>query len=187
MFGAPLLATVFAHLTAACEPLTAAPHLTAAWGAQLASTLSAHLATWGAQLSATLSTFAWKPAVFLQAGAATEPAELPGGYGAALLQGVISLAAVCLLAWVVLKALSSRGFGQGNGRALQVIDRVALDARRSLVVVKVADRTLLIGTGDGAAPNLIAELDGEALPEAPPARSFADVLADLRGKSDSTE
>lgn len=121
----------------------------------------------------------------LQAGA--PPPELPTGYGAALLQTLLALIAVCILAWVVLRWASRKGFAMGStsGR-VRVLERVALDPRRSLYLVQVGDRVLLLGAGEGASPALLAELDPDALPEAPaaPKLAFADVLARLRGRDD---
>jgi len=116
----------------------------------------------------------------LQTGA--ENAELPGGYGIALLQTLLALAAVCILAWVVLRWGARRGFGLGASRGrVRVLERVPLDPRRSLYLVKVADRVLLVGAGDGAAPKVLAELDPDELPPEPEREgaSFAKVLERL--------
>lgn len=124
----------------------------------------------------------------LQAG---EPAtELPGGYGAALLQTLLALAVVCVLAWVVLKWASRRGFAFGaGGRRVKVLERVALDPRRTLYLVEVGGKVLLLGAGDGASPRLISELDPDALPDEPakPKARFADVLGRLRGAGESDD
>ncbi len=106
---------------------------------------------------------------------------VPQGYGSALLQATIALAAVCLLAWLVLRFVARRGFGAATEGRLQVLERVPLDARRSLVLVQVGSRAFLVGTGDGAAPRLIAEFSSDALPSVPPKPrpSFRDVLSGL--------
>ena len=116
---------------------------------------------------------------------AQDGAELPGGYGVALLQTLLALAAVCILAWVVLKWAARRGFGLGaTGGRVRVLERIPLDPRRSLYLVRVADRVLLIGAGDTASPTVLAELDASTLPPEPeaPRVAFADVLDRLRGK-----
>lgn len=117
----------------------------------------------------------------------TGPHELPEGYGVSLLQSLLSLAAVCVLAWVVLRMFARRGIGVGgSGGRIRVVERIALDARRALYVVKVGERLLLLGAGDAASPNLITELDPKELPPLPPPRAltetFRDVLARVRGK-----
>ncbi len=111
---------------------------------------------------------------------------LPGGYGATLLQTLLALAAVCVLAWVVLRWGAQRGLGTGRlaGR-VRVVERIPLDPRRSLYVVKAGERVLLLGVGDGAAPSLLTELDASLLPAQPEPRPgearFREVLARLRG------
>lgn len=112
--------------------------------------------------------------------AAAGDAQLPTGYGVALLQGLLALLAVCVLAWVVLKWAAGRGFGvAGQGKRVRVLERVPLDARRSLFLVQVGERVLLLGAGEGASPTTLAELTPEELPELPERRGprFADVLA----------
>jgi len=103
----------------------------------------------------------------------------------ALFQTLVALAAVSVLAWVVLKWSANRGLGAfAKGRRLTVLERVPLDARRSLYLVEVGGKVLLIGAGDGAAPTLLSELDPANIAEVPspgPGLSFADVLARLRG------
>lgn len=90
----------------------------------------------------------------------------PGGYGVALLQTLLALAAVCVLAWVVLRWSARRGIGLARGR-VRVIERAPLDGRRSLYLVAVGERVFLIGAGDGGAPALLAEIDPSELPPAP--------------------
>ncbi len=59
-----------------------------------------------------------------------------------------------------------------------MLERVALDPRRSLYLVKVGERVLLLSAGDGGAPALVAELAENELPEieVPPRARFADVI-----------
>ncbi len=114
-----------------------------------------------------------------------QDADLPGGYGVALLQTLLALLAVCVLAWVVLRWGVRRGVGLGLGRGrVRVLERVALDPRRALYLVRVADKVLLIGAGDGAAPAVLAEVDPAELPPEPetPRPRFAHVLRRLGGR-----
>ena len=117
--------------------------------------------------------------------AARDAPDLPGGYGMALLQTLLALGAVCILAWVVLRwASKSRlGFGVSRGR-VRVLERVPLDARRSLYLVQVGGKVLLVGAGDGAAPAVLAELEPAQLPDEPetPRVTFAEVLKRLGGR-----
>lgn len=120
--------------------------------------------------------------VLLQTAQAT---ELPGGYGVALLQTLLALGAVCVLAWVLLRWGARRGLGLGAARGrVRVLERVALDPRRALYLVKVGDKVLLIGAGDGAAPAVLSEIDPAELPAEPdtPAPTFAEVLRRLGGR-----
>jgi flagellar protein FliO/FliZ len=118
----------------------------------------------------------------------TPPAPLPTGYGAALLQTLVSLLAVCLLAWLLLRWGARRGFAfGGRGQRVKVIERVALDPRRTLYVVEVGGKVLLLGAGDGASPTLISELDPASMPSEPEAKKtrFADVLSRARAEAHS--
>ncbi len=122
-------------------------------------------------------------------GVLLQTADLPGGYGVALIQTLVALAAVCVLAWVVLKWSARRGLGTvGQGKRVKVIERVPLDARRSLYLVEVGDKVLLLGAGEGSAPEVLTEVDPKTLPDIPEvgsAVSFADVLARLKGEEKS--
>lgn len=103
----------------------------------------------------------------LQAAAAAPAASAVGGYGASLLQSLLALAAVCLLAWVVLRGVSARGLvgltplpGARGPRRLEVVERLPLDGKRALWLVRADGRTLLVGTGEGGAPALLGDWDG---------------------------
>lgn len=117
--------------------------------------------------------------------------DLPGGYGLALVQAAIALVAVIVLAWVVLRWASRLGLGaQRPGGRLEVLERLPLDARRSIVLVRLGDRALLIGVGDGNAPRLLLETPLAELPElGQPARSssFAEALRKLSAHARTRE
>jgi flagellar protein FliO/FliZ len=85
-------------------------------------------------------------------------------YAAQLLQALLALAAVCLLAVVALRAAARRGWGTGAGKGpVRVLQRIPLEQRRALYLVKAGNRTLLIGVGEGGGPALLAELDEKQL------------------------
>lgn len=108
-------------------------------------------------------------------------ADLPGGYGVALVQALLALVAVCILAWTVLRWSAGRGLGAlGGGKRIEVIERAHLDARRTLYLVKIGERTYLVGAGETGAPALIAEIPAGELPPAKPGVRFADVLGRAR-------
>lgn len=73
-----------------------------------------------------------------------------------LLSTTVALAFVCALAVGVLKLLGPR---RGpSGRGMRVLNKLPLDARRSLYVVEVGGRCLLVGAGDGPL-TLLTEVD----------------------------
>jgi len=78
-----------------------------------------------------------------------------------LLSTTVALAFVCALAVGALRLLGPR---RGSGRGMRVVSRLALDARRSLYVVEVGGRCLLLGAGDGPL-TLLTELDPAKLEE----------------------
>jgi flagellar protein FliO/FliZ len=86
--------------------------------------------------------------------------------GAALAQTLITLGAVCALAWWVLRWAARRGVGRSPAGIISVVDRVALDPRRSLFVVRVGAKVLLLGGSDGGL-SLLSELDPATVPEVP--------------------
>lgn len=113
-------------------------------------------------------------------------AGLPGGYAATLLQSIVALAGVCALAVVLLRVAAGKGLGRvPRGRALELVERLPLDARSAVCVVRAGSRVYLLGTSDGTSPNLLAELEAgtiEAVPwSAPHANGvdFRGILASL--------
>lgn len=114
--------------------------------------------------------WAWPPPL-LQA---AEPGA-PDSYGLQLVEALLALVAVCLLAWAALRLLSRYGMGRSSsGRALRVLERLPLDARRSVCLVEAGSRVFLVGLGDGAAPRLLAELDPASVPREVARRAGGD-------------
>ena len=101
-----------------------------------------------------------------------------GGYGWYLAQTLLALLVVCALAYTVLRWGVRRLYGgaTGGGR-VRVLERVPLDPRRTLYLVEVGGKVLLLGAGDGAMTTL-AEIDPATLPAEPEVRraSFLEVL-----------
>jgi flagellar biosynthetic protein FliO len=76
-------------------------------------------------------------------------------------QTILALGFVCLLAYVVLRVVLPRLQVGARGQSMvKVIDRTPLDQRRSLFVVEVTGRWLLLGSSEGGV-ELISELDAE--------------------------
>ncbi len=91
----------------------------------------------------------------------------PPSLGAALAQTLLTLGAVCALAWWVLRWAARRGVGRSPAGVITVVDRVALDARRTLFVVRVGTKALLLGGSDSSL-TVLSELDPTTLPDAAP-------------------
>ena len=82
-------------------------------------------------------------------------------YGDLLVTSLVVLGAVCVAAFVVVRVLGrflSTGRVRG-ARVLDVVARVPLEPRRSLYVVEVPGKTLLVGTSEMGL-SVLTELDG---------------------------
>jgi flagellar biogenesis protein FliO len=99
-------------------------------------------------------------------------------YGDLLITSLVVLMAVCIAAFVVVK-LVGRFLATGRVRGahlLDVIARVPLEPRRSLYVVEVAGKTLLVGTSEMGL-SVLSELDaGEVRARAVPRQSFGELV-----------
>ena len=99
--------------------------------------------------------------------ALAQSAELPAettGFGAQLARTALSLLAVCGASWWILRFAAKRGIlaRPSQSKLLTVLDRIALDARRSVVIVKVGEKALVLGVSDEGIRTL-SELDAAAL------------------------
>ena len=105
-------------------------------------------------------------------------------YGDLLITSLVVLAAVCIAAFVVVK-LVGRFLATGRMRGahlLDVVARLPLEPRRSLYVVEVAGKTLLVGTSEMGL-SVLSELDGqEVRARAVPAQSFGDLVRNAWAK-----
>lgn len=72
-------------------------------------------------------------------------------------RSVLALLGAGALVWLLLRGLQQRGLGRSDG-PVRVLQRVVLEPRKALYVVRAGDKTLLIGCADGAAPAVLAEL-----------------------------
>lgn len=101
-----------------------------------------------------------------------------------LLSVFISLAVVLLLAWLALKFLAGRMGSLGfPGKNIRIIETMPLGYRRSLHIVEVGSKVLLIGSTEGGV-TLLAGLDRDdlKLPEKGPESKGPRFLDFLRGK-----
>ena len=82
-------------------------------------------------------------------------------YGDLLLTSLLVLGGVCIAAFVVVRVVG-RLLATGRARGahlLDVVARLPLEPRRSLYVVEVAGKTLLVGTSEMGL-SVLSELDG---------------------------
>jgi flagellar biogenesis protein FliO len=100
------------------------------------------------------------------------------GYGDLLVTSLVVLGAVCIAAFIVVRVLG-RWLSTGRTRGahlLDVIARVPLEPRRSLYVVDVAGKTLLVGTSEMGL-SVLSELDAaEVKARAVPTPSFGELV-----------
>lgn len=91
--------------------------------------------------------------------------ERPSGYGGMLLQMVLSLAIVCVVAFVALKwGLKRFTAHQSHDGLIKVLARHTLEPRRALIVAQVGPRYLILSSSE-AGVQLVTELEPEqALP-----------------------
>jgi flagellar biogenesis protein FliO len=83
-------------------------------------------------------------------------------YGDLLVTSLVVLGAVCIAAFVVVRLVGRfLSTGRAHGaHVLEVVARLPLEPRRSLYVVEVAGKTLLVGTSEMGL-SVLSELDGE--------------------------
>lgn len=117
-------------------------------------------------------------------GPLSEPLSEPSGYGE-LLAGslgllVLVIVAAVALVWVVrrLSDPTLPGGKRGRQRWMEVLARLPLEPRRSLYVVRISERTLLLGTSEMGL-TLLSELGPQDLPAADAAKdsSFSALVA----------
>lgn len=118
-----------------------------------------------------------------------DQAELDLGWS--LVRTIVVLGIVVALAWLTLNVGLRRlmGIGPAAGRRgiVSVIERVPLDQKRTLYVVKAGDEVLLLGASD-LSVNFLSKLDAKVVEEATkPAGqvTLSPFLQKLLGKKDA--
>lgn len=106
----------------------------------------------------------------LQAPTPFDPARYNDGgasFFAMLAQTIVALALVCGLAYALFRWVLPRlqQVGGASGSMVRIVDRTGLDTRKSLYVIEVAGRWLLIASSE-AGVQLISELDATSAEEA---------------------
>src|SRR5580704_15994724 len=104
-------------------------------------------------------------------------APAAGSYGDLLVTSLLVLGVVCVVAFVAVRVLG-RWLSTGRARGahlLDVVARVPLEPRRSLYIVDVAGKALLVGTSEMGL-TVLTELDRERVASAPAPASFAELV-----------
>jgi flagellar protein FliO/FliZ len=105
-------------------------------------------------------------------------------YGSYVLETFLTLVAVSLLAFVLLHGARRAGVGRAMGGA-ELVGRLPIDARRSVVLVRVGPQVFVVGVSEAGLTKL-GELPATDLPApdplAPTGASFASVLRGALGK-----
>jgi flagellar biogenesis protein FliO len=92
--------------------------------------------------------------------------DAPAGHGAALLRMILSLTIVCAIAYAALHYLAKRvSSPTGRGAdSLRVLARLPIEPRRSIFIVRVGARTLVVGSSEAGLETLSELTPAEAAP-----------------------
>ena len=82
-----------------------------------------------------------------------------------LFQTLLALVFVCGLAYLIFRVILPRlSANYGSNNMVRVVDRIGLEARKSLYVIEVAGRWFLVASSESGV-QLVSELDAEAAAE----------------------
>lgn len=87
------------------------------------------------------------------------------------LQAVAALLLVLAVAWYARRFLLGGGLSSKRGGRMKIEERLGLDLRNALLIVRVDERRLLLSTSDRGPARLVAELTPAVLPLDEPERS----------------
>jgi flagellar protein FliO/FliZ len=108
-----------------------------------------------------------------------------GAYASYVVQTVITLVGVCAIAFGALYGARRLGLGRARG-PIELVGLLPLDARRSIVLVKVAGQVLVVGVSEAGFTKL-GEVPAAELPpdiERERGGDFGDVLARVLRRKD---
>jgi len=134
----------------------------------------------------------WLQQAALQPAAPVSPASPVTGVFGELLRVLVVLALISAAAfWALRWAARRGGLGAGlpaadAGLSLRVLARLPLEPRKALYLVRVGERTLLLGTGEGGPPSLLVDLGRAGAAHAAAAAQPAAVAADSSAQGGST-
>lgn len=107
-----------------------------------------------------------------------------GPYASYIVQTLVTLLAVCALAYAVLFGARRLGVGRPRG-PIELVGLLPLDARRSIYLVRVAGQVIVVGASEAGFTKL-GEIASAELPPVDGAKDdFAGVLARVLGKRDA--
>jgi flagellar biogenesis protein FliO len=105
-------------------------------------------------------------------------------YGSYVLETILTLIAVSLLAFVLLYGARKAGVGRAMG-GLDLVGRLPIDARRSILLVRVGPQVFVVGVSEAGLTKL-GEIPSAEVPApadvAPTTSPFASVLRGVLGK-----
>lgn len=104
-----------------------------------------------------------------------------GSYAGYIVQTIVTLLAVCALAFAVLYGARRLGIGRPRG-PIELVGLLPLDARRSIYLVKVGSQVIVVGASEAGFTKL-GEMPAEHMPaeEKIPSSGFSEVLARVLG------
>lgn len=106
-----------------------------------------------------------------------------GSYAGYIVQTIVTLLAVCAIAFVVLYGARRLGVGRPRG-AIELVGLLPLDARRAIYMVRVGGKdgqVIVVGASEAGFTKL-GEIGARDLPaEEPATAGFSDVLARVLG------
>jgi len=106
-----------------------------------------------------------------------------GPYAGYIVQTLVTLIAVCALAFVVLYGARRLGIGRPRG-PISLVGLLPLDARRSIYLVKVGVGPVIVVGASEAGFTKLGEVAASEVPEEAPSESpaFAEILSRVLGK-----
>ena len=108
-----------------------------------------------------------------------------GTYGGYIAETLVTLVAVCGVAWLVLFGARRAGLGRAAG-PIELVGQLPLDARRCVYLVRIGGQVIVIGAGDGGMTKL-GEIAASELPAplATTGTSFSSVLGRVLGRREA--
>lgn len=110
-----------------------------------------------------------------------------GPYASYIVQTIVTLLAVCALAFVVLYGARRLGIGRPRG-PISLVGLLPLDARRAIYLVKVGEQVLVVGASEAGVTKL-AEIAAADVPleRAAEGARFPEVFARVLGRERSED